>query len=135
MKRFEKNNNILPLNYGLSDTNGKFELTDSVDGSSFLNLSGKNTVLCKVRNIFDVLDDLKLKNIDLMKINIEGDEYPLLQHIADEGKLGIIKCYQIQFHNFVKDASKKRDKILKELRKSHNCTLSYHFIWENWQKK
>tara|TARA_B110000027_G_C16029190_1_gene259989 strand:- start:62 stop:766 length:705 start_codon:yes stop_codon:yes gene_type:complete len=135
IKRFEKNNNILPLNYGLSDTNGKFELTDSVDGSSFLNLNGKNTVLCKVRNIFDVLDDLKLKNIDLMKINIEGHEYPLLQHIADECKLGIIKCYQIQFHNFVKDASKKRDKILKELRKSHNCTWSYHFIWENWQKK
>ena len=114
---------------------GKFELADSVDGSSFLNLNGKNTVLCEVKNIFDVLKDLEINNIDLMKINIEGGEYPLLQHIADNDKLNIVNFYQIQFHNFIEDAEKKRKKILMALNKSHISTWCYKFVWESWERK
>ena len=135
VQRFEGNTNIINLNYGLSDTTGEFELADSVDGSSFLNLNGKNTVLCEVKNIFDVLKDLEINNIDLMKINIEGGEYPLLQHIADNDKLDIVNFYQIQFHNFIEDAEKKRKKILMALNKSHISTWCYKFVWESWERK
>jgi FkbM family methyltransferase len=135
VQRFKGNTNMITLNYGLSDMTGKFELTDSVDGSSFLNLKGKNTVLCEVKNIFDVLKDLEINNIDLMKINIEGGEYPLLQHIADNDKLNIVNFYQIQFHNFIEDAEKKRKKILMALNKSHISSWCFKFVWEGWERK
>ena len=134
-QRFADNINIINLNYGLSDISGKFKLTDSVDGSSFLNLKGKDTVICEVRNIFDVLKDLKINNIDLMKVNIEGGEYPLLQHIADKNSLGIVNFYQIQFHNFIEEAEKKRQKILITLNRSHTNTWCYKFVWESWERK
>ena len=134
-QRFADNINIITLNYGLSDISGKFKLTDSVDGSSFLNLKGKDTVICEVRNIFDVLKDLKINNIDLMKVNIEGGEYPLLQHIADKNSLDIVNFYQIQFHNFIEEAEKKRQKILIALNRSHTNTWCYKFVWESWERK
>ena len=134
-ERFKNNQNIIILNYGLSNTNGKFKLTDSVDASSFYNLDEKNTVNCEVKNIFDVLSEMKIDDIDLMKINIEGGEYPLLQNIADMNKLHIVKHYQIQFHDFIDDASKKRNKILSSLCKTHHNTWCYEFVWENWALK
>ena len=134
-ERFKNNQNIIILNYGLSNTNGKFKLTDSVDASSFYNLDEKNTVNCEVKNIFDVLSEMKIDDIDLMKINIEGGEYPLLQNIADENQLHIVKHYQIQFHDFIDDASNKRNKILSSLRKTHYNTWCYEFVWENWELK
>ena len=70
-----------------------------------------------------------------MKINIEGCEYPLLQHIAANDKLNIVNFYQIQFHNFIEDAEKKRKKILMALSKSHISTWCFKFVWEGWERK
>ena len=134
-KRFSNNTNIIPLNYGLSDIDGIFHLSDSVDGSSFLNPNhkGKKLLNCKLRDFFKVLEDLKISKIDLMKINIEGGEYPLLQYISDKNKLEIVDQYQIQFHNFIDEAESKRNSIIKSLGDSHHQTWCYKFVWENWQ--
>tara|TARA_B110000483_G_C18113045_1_gene510501 strand:- start:66 stop:281 length:216 start_codon:yes stop_codon:yes gene_type:complete len=67
---------------------------------------------CEVKEFFSVLSGLNIKNIDLIKINIEGDEYPLLQHIANRNGLGIVDEYQIQFHNFIKGAESKRNTLI-----------------------
>lgn len=89
MQRFSKNERITPLNYGLSNIDGEFMLSDKVDGSSFLNPNHaiENGIKCKLKEFFSVLDSLNVKNIDLMKINIEGGEYPLLEHISKKTSL------------------------------------------------
>ena len=136
VERFSNNENIIPFNYGLSDTEGEFFLSDSVDGSSFLNPDhrGKGGLNCQLREILSVVDDLDIKKIDLMKINIEGGEYPLLLHIAKENRLDLVKEYQIQFHNFIQDAVPMRDSIVESLSKTHKRTWCYTFVWENWEK-
>ena len=81
-----------------------------------------------------MLSDLDIKNIDLIKINIEGGEYPLLKHIADKNELAIIDEYQIQFHNFVEGAGSKRNNLIDKLSKTHKRTWCYKFVWENWKR-
>ncbi len=117
--------------------NGSFELSDSVDGSSFLNKNhrDKDTVTCEVREFFDVIKDLGVEHINLIKINIEGGEYPLLEHIAKKNMFRIADEYQIQFHNFIDGAEHMRESITDALAKTHNRTWCYTFVWENWQIK
>ncbi len=134
--RFSENKKVIPLNYGLSNAEGVFTLSDSVDGSSFLNPNQENKprVCCQVREIVSVLNELNIPSIDLMKINIEGGEYPLLLHMASMNKIDLIRQYQIQFHNFINDAEALRKKIIVELSKTHRRTWCYTFVWENWRK-
>lgn len=136
VKRFSENKKITSFNFGISDNDGTFNLSDSFDGSSFLNPTHKlkHEVKCEVKEFFSVLSNLNIKNIDLIKINIEGGEYPLLKHIADKNKLEIIDEYQIQFHNFVEGAESKRNILIDELSKTHKRTWCYKFIWENWKR-
>jgi FkbM family methyltransferase len=46
------------------------------------------------------------KKIDVMKINIEGGEYELLDHLIKSGLIKRIANVQVQFHNFVLDLGK-----------------------------
>ena len=135
-KRFSDNEKIIPFKYGISDKEGTFTLSNDLDSSSFLNHHNvsKQGLECEVKEFFSVLSDLNIKNIDLIKINIEGDEYPLLQHIANRNGLGIVDEYQIQFHNFIKGSESKRNTLIKELSKTHKRTWCYKFVWENWKR-
>jgi FkbM family methyltransferase len=135
--RFWANEKVIPLNYGLSDKDGVFILSDSVDGSSFLNPNHTNRqgIQCQVKEVFKTLNELNVSNIDLMKINIEGGEYPLLLHIASANEFPLVNQYQIQFHDFIDDAASMRDKIIDALSKTHKRSWCYTFVWENWRNK
>ena len=53
------------------------------DGTSVHTTNGKftGTELIKVVNILDCLNELKLEKVDLLKLNIEGEEYSLLEAV------------------------------------------------------
>ena len=137
MQRFISNDKVVPLNYGLFDKDGKFILSDNLDGSSFLNPNHqeKNGVECEIKEIFNVLKQLGVSNIDLMKINIEGGEYPILLHMISENRLSLVDNLQIQFHNFIENADSLRNEITEGLLKTHVQTWCYTFVWENWKRK
>ena len=136
IERFSSYENVMVLNYGLADKNGEFFLSNSLDGSSFLNPnhSQKDGIKCVIRDLSSVLNELDIKSIDLMKINIEGGEFPLMEHIISCGKQTIVGQYQIQFHNFVENAIDRRMQISRALSKTHVRTWCYTFVWENWRK-
>lgn len=137
LDRFAQNEKVIPLNYGLSNKEGFFTISDSLDSSSFVNPNHKNEAVinCQIKDILKTIDELKISHIDLMKINIEGSEYPLLLHMADKNKLSLVSQYQIQFHNFIDGASLMRDQIIDALSKNHQRSWCYTFVWENWKKK
>lgn len=134
--RFAAVEAIQPLNYGLSDIEGSFGLTDSVDGSSFISeRKGDLPELeCRLRALPDVLEELGVERIGLMKINIEGGEYDLLQSMADRDLFGRVDSLQIQFHDFAEDAVRRREAIQDALSRTHECTWCYDFVWENWKR-
>ena len=133
--RFKNNKNIHVFNYGIGYKDGMFYLSDRLDDSSFENPNhiDNKSIRCEIRDFLRVIEDLDIQKIDLMKINIEGDEYKLLNHISKNEKITLTDQYQIQFHNFVEDAENKREKIISELKKTHRRTWCYEFVWENWE--
>jgi len=70
-----------------------------------------------------------------MKINIEGAEYALLDHLICTSSIFKIKNIQIQFHDFVPSAEKKMNRIKNSLKDTHYMTYEYPFVWENWKRK
>jgi FkbM family methyltransferase len=134
-KRFSDNKKVKPFNSGLSPNDEYLEIYHNSASSSVFGTSGKSETIC-FKNIKKFIDDHKIKNIDLIKINIEGSEYDLLEYIIENNIQGIFKNIQVQFHkNIVPDWDSRRDNIIEKLKKSHNRTYNYEFVWENWEIK
>lgn len=118
-------------NYGILDKNTTKEIIIDGDATSN-NISGETTVLCKFRSIIDELNSFDY-DIDLLKINIEGDEFPLLQKLLEYDNIERINNIQVQFHNFIEDCETKRNDIVEKLKENYKQTWCYYFVWENWR--
>ena len=129
---FKDNSKIKIFNFGLSDKDETMNISLNDDGSStFLNDGKKEVITLKSIKIF--LDNENIQDIDLLKINIEGGEYSVLSELITEDKIKTIKNLQIQFHNFIPNAEKLREKLRHDFNKTHHLTYDYYFIWENWE--
>lgn len=74
--------------------------------------------------------------IDLLKINIEGAEYNLLEHIIGANLHTRIKNIQVQFHQIAGLPYELWYKeIADKLSKTHSTTWQYPYCWENWAIK
>ena len=94
-------------NFGISTV--EKEVTFAVDGdatSSYLNSSNKVTVKCLPLEHF--LDKHSIERIDLIQINVEGEEYPLLENWIESGLINKIKL-------------------------GFTLRYEYPFVWESWE--
>jgi len=133
-KRFYKNEKIIVHSYGLSNKNEMVKITLDKTSSSIFK-SGKETSDVLLLRAIDFMKQNNIQSIDLMKINIEGGEYDLLEHFIETGFINNIKNIQVQFHDFVTTTEQRMLKIQKNLEKTHFLTYQYPFVWENWRKK
>jgi FkbM family methyltransferase len=136
IERFKGIPNIHSHCFGLSSQAGSFELSMAQDGStiSAAKASSKN-IKVAVQSVTEFIRQARHERIALMKINIEGGEYDLLQAIIDSGMIDRIENIQVQFHDFIEGAHAKRDRLREQLRSTHDETWCYTFVWENWRKK
>lgn len=83
---------------------------------------------------FDINSLLRtLPEVALMKMNIEGAEYDLLNHIIDAGLHTRIRNLQVQFHEIEGEPFKDwHEAIQTKLSASHSLSWFYPFCWENW---
>lgn len=72
-------------------------------------------------------------NIDLIKINIEGAEYPLLIDLIENNVINIFQNLQIQFH-IIDGFEDQYQFIASKLSETHHLTWRYPFVWENWER-
>ena len=80
--------------------------------------------------------DKNIHEVDLLKMNIEGAEYYLLEYMIDKGILIKFKNIQIQFHeNSVDNWKERYNKITDALSLTHFLTYKFEFKFENWQLK
>lgn len=132
--RFAVNPKIHCFGYGLSNVDGEFPISNEQNGSSLIkNNTADNLEIVMVRNFSKVLPELGVGKIDLLKLNIEGAEFDLLNHVIDCGLIANIKYLQVQFHDFYPNAQTLRDEIRKKLAKTHKEQWNYPFVWESWQ--
>jgi FkbM family methyltransferase len=138
-ERFSQNNSIKIIPYGLGDKNETLNIHVMEEASSYnrsetIHKKGEEEVI-SIMDVVDFFNENEIKYIDLIKINIEGGEYDLLDKMIESGYIKICKNIQVQFHDFYPDFQKRYDCIKKELSKTHLITYNYPFVWENWQLK
>jgi FkbM family methyltransferase len=133
VEKFKKNSKIKVFNLGLSGLNDEVIIKyDNASSSIFIENGVEEKI--KLVKYYDFINDNKIDYIDLIKINIEGSEYELLEHIIENNLHVKIKNLQIQFHKTFNDSEEKREKIRKVLSLTHKLTYDYTFVWENWEK-
>src|SRR3989344_1586679 len=132
-KRFEQNPDIRVYPFGLLDKTATLKISIDNNSSSFFTL-GHPKQEADVKKASDFFKENSINTVDLMKINIEGSEYPLLEHLIAADLIKNIKNLQIQFHSFVPAAEERMKNIQKKLSLSHHIAYQYPFVWENWER-
>lgn len=110
--------------FGLSNFDGKakFHLPKNpeyVSGSAFLYDGVKSeAVLVEMKKLSTIMSELKHKSVDILKMDIEGSEFDVIEDILREGV--DFKQLCIEFHSrFFIDGTKKLKNIIKILNKNN----------------
>ncbi len=136
---FAQQESVHCFDYGLGRRNEKLTLSLKGMGSSLYDKDNQRGTLgsveAEVRDIASVLPELGLTNIDLLKLNIEGGEYDVLERLIETGLIQSVDCLMVQFHEWLDDAHWRRIKIRRHLKKTHRQVWNYTFVWEQWVRR
>lgn len=132
--RFRGSPKVTTHDFGLSDDDRVVFMSLAADGSSAFR-PGDQGVDARLRDVNSVMQECGIGEIDLIKINIEGGEYPLLRRMLDCGIAQRCRDIQVQFHLGYPDALRLRDEIRRDLQRTHELTYDYYFVWENWRRR
>lgn len=121
--------------YGLAGTDQTAHLRIDEDASSVFEGGSAPSVRIKLRSIVGFLNTARPRHIDLMKVNIEGGEYELLERLVESPWAKKIGRLQVQFHPFVPGALGRMKAIQTQLRKTHTLEWGFPMVWESWVLK
>ena len=135
-ERYKDKPNIHCFAFGLDAVTHTAEISHEDDGSSQYHSNGE-TETVEFVSISDFMDEHHIDKVKLMKMNIEGGEYDILEELIRTGRIRQFENLQIQFHDIPSINSEARMyKIWEELEKTHNLTWAYRpYIHENWELK
>jgi FkbM family methyltransferase len=134
VSKFNSNNKVNLLNVGVATENKKDIIYVNNDGSSLFSTTGtpKEVNFCTIDNI---LNSWNLDKIDLVQINIEGGEYPLMEYMLSNGTINMFNNIQVQFHCVADTDIIRRQNIRKGLENNNfKIKFDYPFVWESWAK-
>lgn len=125
--------------YGLGGRNEDVRVSQTNLGSSvFVNpVSGEDVqwIEGRIRDIAEVWTELGWGRVDVMKMNIEGGEYDVLDRLIETGLHTKVDCLFIQFHEWIPNAYARRRRIRRALRHTHEEVWGYPWVWEKWARK
>ena len=138
-KRTAQDAGIHAYSYGLGDRDETVRMSLEFLGSTaFGDIEGEQGVdwdEAQIRDVAALWPTLGLDNVDLMKVNIEGGEFPMFERMIECQLLDKVDCYLIQFHEWHPGAYSRRRKIQRALARTHTLEWDYHFVWEKWVRR
>jgi FkbM family methyltransferase len=134
VERFADEPEIVPLPYGLAAADEEHPLKIGGPGSSIYggHFGDSDTVPVQIHDVVGAMDELGAERIDLMKINIEGAEYDLLDRMLDTHAVERVRYLLIQFHEWHPKAHARRRRIRRRLSVTHEQVWNYDWLWELW---
>lgn len=102
-----------------NDSTGIFSTSQRVEG-------------CPILDVADVLNEFP--SVDLLKLNIEGMEFEVLERIIELDLVGKLKNIQVQFHPVAPDCEARYKAIRSDLLKTHKLTLDHGWVWSHYEK-
>lgn len=113
-QQIPRNEKIKKYNIAVTDSDGQadFILSDNKEANSFnpviASLWRTNKVISvQTRSLRSLTKELQIESIDVLKVDIEGSEIPLLKSLTDKELISIPQI-TIEFHEFI-DASLEKE--------------------------
>jgi FkbM family methyltransferase len=137
VERFAADPAVICHPFGLGDKEEELEMRDDSDASGAFNPAsdGKPVETVRVRPFDIVFTESGVRQIDLLKVNIKGGEFALLECLIASGRINNVINLQVQFHNFFPDAKARRDRLRLLLGRTHVEQWNFPFIWEGWKRR
>jgi FkbM family methyltransferase len=135
-EKFKGHENVEILNVGVSITENEIQkkIYISNDGSS-TNFKEGNPIECGFMPIDKILEKYNIDKVDLIQINIEGDEYSLMEYMISNKIINVFKNIHVQFHYGIDNDLERHEKIREEMRLlDFKINFDYPFVWESWGK-
>ena len=83
----------------------------------------------------EIFNLINQTHIDLLKINVEGAEYKILDELISSKNITKISNIQVQFHLFDTTDNNYYEPLAKKLSETHVLSWRFPFVWENWVLK
>lgn len=132
--KFSSDTNIKPIQVGISAEDKKSILYKNGDETTLHKQTGTKEEI-QLWSLETLLENIGEDEIDFMQINIEGEEYPLLEDLINKDVIHKVKRMQIQFHTFVEGYGNRRLKIQEGLIKcGYTKVYDFPFVFECWEK-
>lgn len=134
-QRFAKNPKIQPFMVALGEKDKEEFFYLDNDGTSINNKSNKSESFKRkviFRDIEAFFKENAIESVDLIKINIEGGEYDLLEYLLEKNMITKFKNIQVQFHKYIPNSEAMMTAIQTKLAATHHLKWQYRFVWENW---
>jgi FkbM family methyltransferase len=134
VNNFSHNKKLIFENSAISTEEKKIRLHVYHSSTSEHNKLSNNTVEVDAYPIGYYLEKHKIEKIDLIQINIECEEFPLLLSWINDDVLNKIKYIQVQFHTFCENYQERYNLITEGLeRRGFKIRYRYSFVWEAWE--
>lgn len=131
---------IRPYNFGVSGLVGGTK-DIHVQNDSSGEFAGSAVVeRCSFLPIHEVVRVAGVRVIDLLKLNIEGGEFEVLETLLVSKdvfgpSINRFANIQVQFHTCVPDYQQRYDAIAGDLSQTHELMWRTPFVWESWSLK
>lgn len=133
-ERFAGQPEVHPVPWALGARDATLDLAFDGPGSSLFGGTHQDwaTQPVTVRAAAPAFAELGIDRIDFMKVNIEGAEFELLDHLIEAGILRTVRYVLVQFHEWHAGAHGGRRRIRRSLAQTHDLVWDHPWIWELW---
>jgi FkbM family methyltransferase len=132
LQRFERNPKIRVVQAAAGNGSGELKMHASADASSAFEVSVSAISVRKV-DLLEYLDTINVAEVDLLKLNIEGGEYELLEYLIEANAVSRFRNLQIQFHRCVPNFEQRVAEIRSKLERTHTLSWQFPYVWESWE--
>ena len=135
-RNFGNNPKVNIEGVAISTSNKTINLYVKGCATSETNVVSKKVVSVESYDINYFISKYNLSKIDLIQVNIECEEYPLIMNWIETGFLKNVKYLQVQFHTFCENYEENYKQIFEGLKKNgFEINYKYDFVWESWVNK
>lgn len=124
------------FNVGLAAACADRSIWVNADASSVvIEQRGRPQVMAQFWTVGRAMRECKVERVDLLKLNVEGAEFEILESLLESGLVNVIGNLQVQFHFPVPDGESRYARLRSGLARTHEEQWSYGPLWQSWRHR
>jgi len=136
IEKFKDNSKVIVENNGISTEEKEVVLDYNYDGTSSYTNTSEIKINVKCYPIDYYLKKYNIDRIDLLMVNIEGEEFPLFEKWIKTDFLNKVNYLEIQFHPWIDDSVERKNKIENGfVNLGFENLWDYQFAFTSWKNK